>query len=203
MADFEPFEARIASINEEWDKSEKVIKQAEQVCGNVLIPPLMELRYGGRRIVEALHGIYSDADEDSINNLLQDALFDCHRARHDAIDAATSEIARYLVIAEDKIKPSVLLTSFVRYMELKNAVTDVNRKIVSSRMDRNNREATYSTLADIDFDRLLTLYEDFVGSEPVMVKIAAKERLNRFICHVVAILGVILTITFGALSFFG
>ena len=57
MAVWKLYEARIASICAEWDRAEKYIKLAEQIGGKVVFPAVAELRYAGRRIIEALHHI--------------------------------------------------------------------------------------------------------------------------------------------------
>lgn len=105
MADWNHYKARFVSICNEWDRAEEDIKVAEQINNKVVIPSVSELRYAGRRIIEALREIEKNGPEEKIIGLLQDAEFDCHRARHDAIDAATSKIAVDLEIATKKNRP--------------------------------------------------------------------------------------------------
>src|SRR5229473_6540765 len=99
MSEFDTYKELLSTIREEWDKSEEYIKQAEQVNNAVVFPSIKELRYAGRRIVEGLYLIVSHGDRSKIEDLLRDAKFGCHRARHDAIDAATAKIAVDLDIA--------------------------------------------------------------------------------------------------------
>lgn len=191
MADLGPYREKIASIRDEWDRAEEYIKLAEQVCENVVFPSIKELRYCGRRIVEALHGIEAELPEESIDALIQDALFDCHRARHDAIDAATSKIAIDLEIATRKIGYKTVLATFPEFPELFRQVTTVRTKIVESRKDRGNRESIYSTIVSTDFKELVALYNKFRESEILMVKYAKEDRKEKLILYSLAIGGII------------
>lgn len=63
MPNWEKFHVKMDSIHDEWNKSEEAIKAAEQVNGRVILPAVKELRYAGRRIVEALHLIGAGDDD--------------------------------------------------------------------------------------------------------------------------------------------
>ncbi|MBK8209654.1 MAG: hypothetical protein IPK78_06420 [Rhodospirillales bacterium] len=123
---------RISAILSQWDKAEEDIKLAEQVCNKVVWPSIKELRYAGRRVVDALHAIYSGLSDESINNFLQDAEFDCHRARHDAIDAATATIAIHLEAAADRIGYDAILSGFPQFPTLRKKLRIVRDKIKQS-----------------------------------------------------------------------
>lgn len=187
-------EETIAKILEEWDAAEKVIKKAEQISEKIIIPSIKELRYAGRRIVEALHGILSGADDKDVHNLIQDALFNCHRARHDAIDAATSKIAIDLNIAAEKIGYEILLSSFSKFPELKTAVLEAREQIVQSRKDRENRDTIYSTIASVDFDVLTKLYREFQECEEIMIELAKKGRRDWLVSRALTVLGLLLAL---------
>jgi hypothetical protein len=79
----------LVSILNEWNRAEADIKIAEQVANKVINPSIKELRYAGRRIVDGLVKAQRDDTSSEVISLFRDALFDCHRARHDAIDAGT------------------------------------------------------------------------------------------------------------------
>ena len=88
----DPYKALLSEIVSEWNRAEQEIKRAEQLAGKAVTPAINELRYGGRRVIDALQGIANGDDPQKIQDLLRDACFDCHRARHDAIDASISTI---------------------------------------------------------------------------------------------------------------
>jgi uncharacterized protein YdcH (DUF465 family) len=112
MTDLESYRAILTSILAEWNQAEGDIKQAEQVSQRVSEPSIKELRYAGRRVTEAIHKILSGGDPDDIRKLLHDADFDCHRARHDAVDAATSKIATDLKAMTDKLGYHAVLKAY-------------------------------------------------------------------------------------------
>jgi hypothetical protein len=77
---------------------------------------------------------------------LQDACFDSYRARHDAIDAASAQIARVLDIAVDKLNHDVILSAFPRYPQLMRDLRTIRAKIVKSRAVPSDRDAIYDVV---------------------------------------------------------
>ena len=101
--------ALLNSVLAEWNRAEEDIKIAEQVANKVVNPSIKELRYAGRRLVEALVKLQNAAPFEEVEALLNDALFNCHRARHDAVDAGTSKIAIDLDIMTTRLGYEVIL----------------------------------------------------------------------------------------------
>ena len=111
----------LAAIQKEWNRAEEDIKTAELVVNKIVLPSIKELRYAGRRVIDALMIITANphgADEGQIRSLLDDAKFDCHRARHDAIDAATSKIAIDLEIMVSKLGYHAILPAYPDFPQL-------------------------------------------------------------------------------------
>jgi len=162
----------LKSIQDEWNKAEGDIKTAEMVVHSIVIPSIKELRYAGRRVIDALMVIAGDQenpDHDRIKSLLDDACFDCHRARHDAIDAATAKIAADLEIMVEKLGYESILPAFPAFPSLYQNLTDIREKICKSRSDRDNRDAIYSTIETIDFRGLVASFNQMRGCEAIMV----------------------------------
>jgi hypothetical protein len=88
----------LADIQREWDMAESAVKRSEQVANDAIIPAINELCYAGRRIIDALNASQMPDSERKVAAYLEDARFNCHRARHDAMDAALDIIARDLTI---------------------------------------------------------------------------------------------------------
>lgn len=59
---------RLKSIQEAWDEAEHAIKLAEQIQQEIINPSIYELRYAGRRIVEAFK-LHSAGDTDGCERL--------------------------------------------------------------------------------------------------------------------------------------
>jgi len=142
----------LASLEVHWNLAEKAIKQAEQINAEIVNPAIYELRYAGRRLVEAMPKL--DSDPDSAKKLIEDAIFDCCRARHDAIDAATSKISADFRISIKKIGPKNLLQYFPKFTEIFAILQDTRRKIVESRGNRDNRDEIYKTIQESDMVQL-------------------------------------------------
>jgi len=147
----EEIEAALVELSLEWNKAEGAIKLAEQVNGEIINPAIYELRYAGRRLIEAFARVSSGNVAEALR-LLRDAHFDCCRARHDAIDAATAKIVSDLEIAVARLGPEAVLTSFPEFSQLLGALGEVRDKIAISREDRQNRDAIYETLESGKFD---------------------------------------------------
>lgn len=184
----------IAKIRAEWDRAEEDIKIAEQVCNKVVWPSVKELRYAGRRVVDALHAINDGLPTDEITKLLQDAEFDCHRSRHDAIDAATATIAIRLDTACEKLGYGPILDAFPQFPLLRTKLNGVMQRIRESRGDRNSREKIYSAIEAEKLNDIVLLYNAFTESEDIMKDLARRERRNKLTSNSLAVIGILIGI---------
>lgn len=197
----------LASIRTEWNKAEKSIKIAEQIAPPICNPAIYELRYAGRRMVEAL--ALDPTEIEKTKRLLADALFNCHRARHDAIDASTLKIAGDLNAAMDNLGRQHVLPSFPKAPELLTALAKVRKLIAHSRENREDRDSIYASIETEDLQgRLFDLYDEFRASEPLMIaavqaqlqreeeqlKIARKQQITTNISVWTAIISVLITL---------
>ena len=163
-------------IVDEWNLAEKSIKLAEQVDGKIVNPAIYELRYSGRRLTEAI--LLPDTDARKLD-LLKDAHFDCCRARHDAMDAATSKIAADIDLALERLDAQRILTQFPQITALLNKLGSLRDKIAVSREDRGNRNAIYATIQENSLPEIVAIYREFKASEGLLVEAADQERAAR------------------------
>lgn len=183
------FEATMAVVCEQWNKAEKVIKLAEQVNGEIVNPAIYELRYAGRRLVEAYH--VKSHDQTAARKLLEDAFFHCCRAQHDAIDAATAKIAADLDIAVDKIGPEIVLDKYPDIHRLNSMLSQVRARIAESRERRHDRDAIYASIAEADLPGIVDLFGSFKSSESLMRAAAKRVRWWNVISFGTGLVGVI------------
>jgi hypothetical protein len=174
------FDKHIAAIIPEWNKAEADIKIAEQLEGKVVFPSIKELRYSGRRIIDALNAAKQGDYKTAIEYLI-DAKFDCIRARHDAIDVTVATVAAELAVVSKKVGFDSVLRAFPDYPKLRQLVIEAQEKIVNSRANRNSREAIYATVEGVPFAELVRMFRGFQSSEPVMKSLARKDRLARLL----------------------
>ncbi|MGA7676383.1 MAG: hypothetical protein WCA78_15225 [Rhizomicrobium sp.] len=180
----------LEAIRDEWNRAEGDIKLAEQVCNEIVFPSINELRYGGRRVIDVVHGVLTHAPQNDIDGWLADAKFDCHRARHDAIDTATSKIAITIENMVGKLQYEAILPAFPEFPALVNHLGDVRKRIVESRKGRENREALYTAIEGADFPSLVDRYRRLLECEPIMRRLALRNRWRDAGAIVAIILGI-------------
>lgn len=171
-------DALIAEIKREWDKAEEVVKLAELVCEDVIIPAVAELRYAGRRLVDALNGQATGKTEGEVIALVEDARFCCFRSRHDAIDAALGRMALEIDVLANAMGYDVVHNSYPDFVAYVQRLTSARRQIAISRGDRNNREAIYESLVATDFSKLVDDHLALKTSETTMRIIVDRKRLT-------------------------
>jgi hypothetical protein len=162
-------------VSVEWNRAEHAVKLAEQVNGQVVNPAIYELRYAGRKLVESWEAERS-GDLDRCELLLRDAMLDCMRARHDAIDAATSKVIVHLDVAVNKLGATKVLTCFPNWAECYQHLNEVREKIAHSRGNRNDRAAIYETIEATDLPKIIALYNQFKAQEPRLKSEAKNQR---------------------------
>lgn len=195
MATQQEINAAFSRLRAEWNRAERAIKIAEQVEGQIVNPAIYELRYAGRRIVEAFDLLESDPT--SALQRLQDAHFDCCRARHDAIDAATSKMAATLDNAQEKLGIDVVMTHFAEFPAMIQSLGEVRDKIAISREKREDRDAIYASIEAVELVGLTAIFSRFRSCEPLMRESAKRNRrqlMGSKIFGWVGVIGLLLTI---------
>lgn len=182
----------------EWNLTEEYIKLAEQVVGDAVIPSIYELRYAGRKVVESFS---KECDEENRKKLLEDAIFDCYRARHDSIDAATTIMIETLDNATDKLGADIILRYYGSIKELLEKLNKVRMDIATSRRNRLKRDIIYDNIRKHDLPDIVELYNKFKSSEKLMLEAAKKERRWKSLNIAFGVCGIIGT-AFTLLSFF-
>jgi hypothetical protein len=180
MSSLKDDDPAVEAVRVEWNKAEKAIKLAEQINGEIVNPAIYELRYAGRRLMEAI----SESDEVKFKKLLGDAHFDCCRARHDAIDAATSKMVSDLKISVDKLGADIVLQHFPDFTSLFGSLSGVRKRIAISREDRDNREAIYAAIEKDTLPDMVDLYNNFLASESLLKESAKKRRSELTRSHI-------------------
>lgn len=170
----------IEKIRAEWDRSEGTIKTAEQAVGEAVIPALKELRYAGRRLADAILLIGQPTRRKDLADLLADAHFNCHRARHDAIDAATDAMLKRLDAAIDKLGDDIVSQHFPEAITLAARLAEIQTRITESRVDRDNRDAIYAAIEGVDLLELHNGFKRFLYSRERMMRTASRRRWGRF-----------------------
>lgn len=188
----------LRAIQVEWNKAEEAIKLSEQLGLEVSIPSISELRYAGRRIVDALDLAQNGGDDTKIRALLEDARFCCHRAQHDAIDSAMAKIAIDLDDLTTRLGFEAVLDAYPEFREFYGDFTVSRSKIAASRKNREDRNAIYEAITAVDLPNLVTRFDRLMAVRPIAKRSAFKRRLGT-VGGVITLIAIILTAFFAGL----
>ncbi len=199
----------------QWNRAEGAIKLAERLRGEVVIPSINELRYAGRRLVDAMSlavGTMPSDDTEIITikgNILaftREMEHNCLRAQHDAVDAAILFIHRRIDKILDEFGAALVVHFFPDFVKLRSDMRIVDQFMVSSREERHKRSDYYGNLIDIYLPKVITLYDSMVSSEDLlkghMEDVQKKGRLRKIwtisgwaIAFIVGLIGALPTLT--------
>jgi hypothetical protein len=200
----------VGKICSEWDRAERAIKVAEQVIGEDPFPSIKELRYAGRRFVEAFNDI-DGSDGAKASELLQDAYFDCMRAKHDAMDVAINEIAGRVRYSQKDLGAGIVVHTYPKITSLVACLSKFENLIADSREKREIRDAIYTEIQE-NFDTVVELYDEFKANEGLMkalademarkkqellkkdAELASRSRIERNISYGITIIGIIVAV---------
>lgn len=172
MSSVEDMLARIAA---EWDKAERLIKSAERVRAQVVIASVNELRYAGRRLVDALHisekARTDPSAKEEFDSYVSDALLFAARAQHDAVDAIVLFLQKAVEKYEAEFGLSLLAEKYPRIFDIKASIAQADTLIIASRSDRMKRAAEYDILASDHCPTLLDHYQHLVANEQVLLEL--------------------------------
>lgn len=172
-----PYADILRDIQQEWNKAESAIKRSEQIAKSVSIPAVTELRYAGRRLIDALDASHHGGKEAKILALLEDARFCCHRAQHDAIDAAMAKIGIDLDDLTSRLGFEAVIHAYPEFRHFYADFTTSRAKIVSSRGNRDDRNGIYEAITAVDLPNLVTHYEMVLAVRPIAKSTAIRLKI--------------------------
>jgi len=164
----------IADLISQWNVAERRIKKAEQVGGEEAVgSAIFELRYAGRKLIDVLHLLQTkDWKNDNktyelICRNLADAIEDCVKAKHDAIDAMVDFIVIWFDEIETAIGIAKLIELFPEYLGVTARIAGIQQKVIESRGNRvAGRDGVYDNIETTDYDTLLALFQKMKVSAP-------------------------------------
>ena len=160
-----------------WDETEAIVKRAEHINHDMIIPAVSELRYAGRKLVDYLSALRCELDSQTINSHLDDFTQCCIRARHDAIDALVSYVVEYLENLEDEVGANIVESFLPDYKAYKVCLRESVNLIISSRKERKNRNNLYSEINSNYVDKIVESFDEIEIKRTFMF--AKREELDR------------------------
>jgi hypothetical protein len=193
-------DAKLAQLKQQWDIAERRIKKAENVCGQrVVTSAIFELRYAGRKLIEALHlatteGWQSDpANRQKIGSYLDDASEDCVKAKHDAIDAMMDFVTVWFNAQENSLGLLKIQHFFPDFLQTRILIKKVQDRIEESRGDRTKlRDALYDDIEQEGYDEVLALYDRMRLSKDIIEASVSRERRGKIALWAVSIISLII-----------
>lgn len=178
-----------AALNETvelWDRAERNIKRAERVSGEVVFPAINELRYAGRRLIDAFRvankteGEKTAEDRRDFHSYIFDVKQNCIRAEHDVIDAIVLFVHQRIELLQKEYGPSITHQYFPKLAELQGKMRNVDDIVIESRGNRQDRQEEYARIGDEYLDEIIALYRDMQQSEKAIgAAITEAERRDR------------------------
>jgi len=199
ISDQFPFPEILRDIQKEWNKAESAIKRSEQIVKDLSVPAISELRYAGRRIVDALDSASHGGSEERIKALLEDARFCCHRAQHDAIDAAMAKIGIDIENLTSKLSFEAVIHVYPKFRDFYTSFAVARKKIVATRENRDDRNGIYEAITAVDLPALVDGYDELMAVRPLIKSTSLKLKLGSSVGLIVSICA-ILTAAFAGLA---
>jgi len=163
-----------------WNRAEKWVKRAELVDQRVVAPSINELRYAGRRVMDAFD-CAGAKDFDKARDHLKEANENIYKASHDAIDTVIGFIGREIKRYVSDLGHANLNDHFGRYQELLGLFNRIRRQVENSRENRYRRDEFYRDIVEgADFENLQNCFDELRSSVPaILASIAKKKRETR------------------------
>jgi len=192
-------DAAIAQFIRQWNIAEQRIKRAEQVRANeVVSSAIFELRYAGRKIVDALDiclraNIETDGQaREKVHAYIADATEDCVKAKHDAIDSMMDFVTIWFHEVEKSLSLTKVQQLFPNYLETTALIAGIQERIAESRKDRNTlRDSIYDQIDGDGYEQILRLFNTMrISKERIGAEIN-KERREKAVLRFMAVGGFI------------
>lgn len=161
------FLSRFSELKDSWAIVEDLIKKAKKVHPGIGTAAINELRYGGRKVIDAFIA-YQQQQQDNDNNIndnninehLIEAKLDILKARHDVIDETVNFCNASFIWAREKIGGRDIQESSSASKKLLSKINDMQKLIQESRAKREDRKKIYKNIGG-DIEYLTCIYNEW------------------------------------------
>lgn len=176
---------------DQWKRAEEALKKTERLRAETVMSAVGELRYAGRRYIQAMdiirecHEAGTPIDEspaaEEVRRHLIEASENCIKARHDAIDAAVLFIHLKIEKLVQSVGSIEVRIHFPKFSLLADEIKAIDKRIIASRKNRKTLETEYDSIIDGHIDRVVDFYEELAKSEQAIRSVfsAQKEKEKR------------------------
>lgn len=178
----EELKSALAELAAHMNRIEKRLKQAEQVREEVVIPGINELRYAGRRFVDAWAIAAlpnpTEVQKQEVRDHIVIARQYLQNADHDVTDAICFFIHREINQMQKRYGADEMIRVFPEYAAFAHHMKEANEIISGSRETRAQRAAAYEQLQSEYVTPLIQTYHNLRFAEGLALK-AGKRRKVR------------------------
>jgi len=176
------FADALAKLAAHMNKVEGRLKQAEQLREEVVIPGINELRYAGRRFIDAWAICALPAPTEKQQQEARDHIVVARQylqnADHDVTDAVCFFIHREINRMQRAYGANEMIRVFPRYAEFAQQMRTANEIISGSRETRQQRTAEYARLEADYIPSLIQTFEQLRFSETLALAGAKRKRFR-------------------------
>lgn len=180
------FSTRIQEYSRQWFRAEEAIKAFERLEAKVLMASVQELRYAGRRFAQILDichkksGALSASDLEELDVHFIEAIQNCIKARHDALDAAVHFIHKRIATLIGAVGLLEVRSHFPNFNLLEDEIKAIDRKIIEARADRSKLDGNYDAILFEHREKLIRFYKELESSEFAIRKsLLAQKKKNQ------------------------
>ncbi|MER8995568.1 hypothetical protein [Mesorhizobium sp. M0678] len=167
----------LEKVAAKWDATEGLAKSAENIVGDAVGSVMFELRYAGRKLVDAVRESLSENPSmDAIKAHIAEVEQNCHRAHHDAVDSIIWYARSRVTIAEDTFGKDLLFLYWKDYIPTKDKLDQLGKIVAQSREFRGMRFDVYDRMYRDDMPVVLDSLRNFGHSEDALKALAEKSR---------------------------
>jgi hypothetical protein len=190
---------RLTALAAHWNTVEGRIKQYENFSGDANASAINELRYAGRKLVDALDLMVRKEDAGTAITIAENYMVN---ADHDVTDGVCFIVLKHLNRVIKKHSLETIGEHYPDFWDIYPLVRQAQKIVEGSREDRINRKADYAKLANEFLPKLRELHERLLAIKALHVPDEADE-LRAIKARVAIITGVTFVgAIFSILAFF-
>ena len=183
---------KISELSAHWNAIEERIKEAEYILNEVAFLAINELRYAGRKIIDAWDiynkPIDNQEDQKQFDDCLTVAKQYLLNADHDVTDAICLLVHRQVSEFVERYGKRTITKYFHDFPAFENEMKKINATVSGSRKNRHERVQTYDYIANEYIPQLLDYYQKLLTSAEIAL---ADEKRQRFVNWCFAIFGIL------------
>lgn len=181
----EPIEQYLSKFLDEWMRAEETLKLTERIRNEAMMASIQELRYAARRLVQALivlrdnKATNKEDCQKEIQHHMIEAIENCVKARHDAVDAAVSFVHARIEEFVKSVGVEITLQCFPNFAVLRKQIKAIDKLIVESRAERKNLDPSYNLIRIEHLPKVIDFYDELVVSEGIAKGLIAEKKAQR------------------------